>query len=144
MTSGIATRKVIKERVLIGEDDDPARRGTKRLVARSECRFACADDATIDRCVEQLRRSDEHLRSRPEEMVLWDWQTTYVERPEPGASARGGGEVVLGVAWYDLEFFLEKKDTYTDSSHLAKYVDIGLNPGSVRVTHWRLEGAGAV
>jgi hypothetical protein len=131
---------VIRTVVLTGEDLDPDRRGTKKIVARSECRFRCDDDETLNRCIEQLRASDEHLRSRPAEMMLWDWQHTTMEKSAFGDQP--GGVIVLGVAWYDLEFFTDRKDAYTNPSHLAKYLDIGLAPGAIEVSHWRAEGGG--
>lgn len=131
---------VILKVVLAGEDTDPQRRGSKKVVARSECRFVCDDDETIERCIEQLRLSDEHLRNRPEEMMLWDWIATRLEKQ--AYSDQPGGVVVLGVAWYDLEFFNAKKDAYTNPSHLAKYLGIGLKEGSIQVNHWKHEGGG--
>jgi hypothetical protein len=126
-------------RVLVGEDQDPRRRGTKKLIAKSECRFVCPDDEILARCVEQIRLSDEHLRSRPADMILWDWQSTYVEKgDEPG------GTVVLGVAWYNETFFNERRDAYANPSHLAKYLNIGLAPGAITVTHWKLIDAAVV
>uniref|UniRef100_A0AAU2V5C8 Uncharacterized protein n=1 Tax=Streptomyces sp. NBC_00003 TaxID=2903608 RepID=A0AAU2V5C8_9ACTN len=56
--------------VLVGEDADPARRGSKKVVAFSGCRYYCPDAATVERCVEHLRASDDRLRSRPEEQML--------------------------------------------------------------------------
>jgi len=123
-------------RVLVGEDHDPERRGSKQLIAKSECRFVCHDKQTLDRCVEQIKISDEHLRNRPEEMMLWNWQSTYVE--VSGDEPNGGGTVVLGVAWYDETFFMERRDSYANPSHLAKYLDIGIPDGAITVTHWKL------
>ena len=129
-------------RVLVGEDQDAGRRGGKQLIAKSECRFACPDKITLDKCVEQIRISDEHLRSRPEDMILWDWQSTYVEVDED--SSNGSGTVVLGVAWYNQEFFDERRNSYANPSHLAKYLDIGLPPGAITVSHWKLMDSASV
>ncbi|MCP4966414.1 MAG: hypothetical protein GY926_14420 [bacterium] len=98
------------------------------------------DDATLERCVEALRHSDERLRNRPQERMLWDWQLTTIDT-ELNSDAPGG-TISLGAAWYDEEFFDEKKDAYTDPLHLAAYLDIGLESGSISVTHWRYEGGG--
>lgn len=133
---------VILKVVLSGEDTDPQRRGSKTVVARSECRFSFDDDAALERCIEQLRLSDEHLRNRPQELMLWDWGATKLERL--AYSDAPGGVVVLGVAWYDLDFFNAHKDAYTNPSHLAKYLEIGIKPGSVQVSHWKYEGGGAL
>lgn len=131
--------RVVRELVLIGEDADIARRGDKQLVAMSQCRFHCPDDDTLARCVDAIRRSDEHLRNRPEEMMLWDWQCTYVERdPDSGES---GGTVILGVAWYDEAFFQSRREAHLDDMHCAMYEGIGIARGSISVTHWRHAGS---
>ncbi len=83
-------------RVLTGEDAAAARRADRAPSGKSDCICCCPDAATAGRCVEALRASDECLRNRPEELMLWDWQRTYRE-PEPG-SPNGGGTVLLGTA----------------------------------------------
>jgi hypothetical protein len=105
----------------------------------STCRFACPDPDTLQRCVEAIRKSDEHLRNRPEEMMLWDWQSTFVEMVgnEPDET---GATVILGVAWYDEDFFRDKREAHLDSMHRTMYEAIGLTAGSIEVTHWRCEG----
>jgi len=138
LSSEVVTRTL----VLQGEDRDPARRGNKKIVARSKCRFTCPDSETLERCVEHIKASDEHLRNRPEEMMLWDWASTYVERT--GNEANGGGVVILGVAWYDEAFFEANRDAYLNLSHLSKYLTIGLTNGTISVTHWKFVGSGSV
>jgi len=131
-------KRVIRELVLIGEDGDPSRRGDKTVIAMSQCRFECPDETTLNDCVAAIRRSDEQLRNRPEEMMLWDWQNTQTERPEgdPG----NGGTVLLGVAWYDEDFFNEKRESHMNEMHRALYEQIGLPPNSITVTHWSFGG----
>jgi len=62
----------------------------------------------VARCIAALRDSDERLRSRAEELMLWDWECTYFE-PDPDNEA-GGGTVLLGVAWYDTEFYEDRRE----------------------------------
>jgi hypothetical protein len=131
-------KRVTRELVLVGEDGDPRRRGDKNVIAMSQCRFDCPDEETLRECVSAIRRSDEHLRNRPEEMMLWDWQNTQVERLE--GRSDGGGTVLLGVAWYDRDFFSRKREAHMDRMHRAMYEQIGLPPDSITVTHWQLEG----
>ncbi len=128
---------VTRIRVLTGEDDDGTRRGTKTVIARSESRYYCPDAATVARCIEALRESDERLRSRPEELMLWDWQTTYLE-PELGSPA-GGGTVLLGVAWYDLEFYRDRREAWLGAMHKRAYATIGVALEDITVTHWQLD-----
>lgn len=134
-----SAHRVVRELVLVGEDDDPLRRGDKRVIAMSNCRFACPDKGTLRRCVAAIRKSDEHLRNRPEEMMLWDWQSTFVEMVGSDLDD-AGATVILGVAWYDEDFFREKREAHLDSMHRTMYEAIGLPPGSIEVTHWRCEG----
>ncbi|MGP4083685.1 hypothetical protein [Streptomyces sp. KR55] len=76
-------------RVLTGEDADGDRRGDKQVIARSDCTYYCPDEATARRCIESLRESDERLRSRPDELMLWDWECAYFDprRTTPTAAA---------------------------------------------------------
>jgi hypothetical protein len=138
MPVALSDQPVVIERVLVGEDDDPARRGSKRLVARSECRFDCQDDASLDRCIEALRRSDENLRRRPRQPIMYDWQSMFV-RPYPD----GGGLLTFGVAWYDEAFFDAKHDVYLNPQHEGMFEHIGMGAGSVSISHWKLVGEGA-
>ena len=50
-------RPVTRIRVLTGEDDDDDRRGSKTVIARSDCRYYCPDAATAARCIDALRAS---------------------------------------------------------------------------------------
>jgi hypothetical protein len=128
---------VTRIRVLTGEDDDSARRGAKTVIARSDCRYYCPDAATAARCIQALRESDERLRSRPEEMMLWDWGSTYYEK-DPGNPA-GGGTVLLGVAWYDLEFYRDRREAWLGAMHKRAYARIGVALEDITVTHWVLD-----
>ncbi|MGH8905359.1 MAG: hypothetical protein ACRD0K_02335 [Egibacteraceae bacterium] len=135
------TSTVTRVRVLVGEDDDTTRRGEKKLIAWSSCTYYCPDTATVERCVEALRDSDERLRARPEELMLWDWQSTFFQA-DPGNDA-GGGTILLGVAWYDDEFYLERRDAWFGTMHKRAYAKIGVPLENVTVTHWRLDSKAA-
>lgn len=128
------TGLVTRVRVLIGEDVDDARRNGKTIIARSECAYYCPDKATADRVIAALRESDERLRTRPEELMLWDWQSTWFEGEQ--ANANGGGTVILGVAWYDPEFFAERRDAWLGRMHTRIYADLGVPMDDIRVEHW--------
>ncbi|MFF9897742.1 hypothetical protein [Streptomyces longispororuber] len=123
-------------RVLNGEDTDAARRGDKTPVIRSECTYYCPDESTARRCITALEESDRRLRARPEELMLWDWQATYFEA-EKGNTA-GGGTVYLGVAWYDEEFFKDRKDAWFGAMHRRIYDQLGIPLKDISVTHWQL------
>lgn len=129
---------VTRVRVLSGEDTDAARRGDKHAVARSECSYYCPDEATARRCISALEESDKRLRERPEELMLWDWQATYFEAEQDNPN--GGGTVILGVAWYDREFFDDRRDAWFGRMHQRIYQDLGIPLENITVEHWtRLE-----
>ncbi|MEV0318150.1 hypothetical protein ACIBKX_07790 [Streptomyces sp. NPDC050658] len=123
-------------RVLNGEDTDAARRGDKKVLIRSDCTYYCPDEVTLRRCVEALEESDRRLRERPEELMLWDWQATSVELEKDNPN--GGGTVFLGVAWYDEEFFADRRDAWFGAMHRRIYADLGIPLEDISVTHWRL------
>jgi hypothetical protein len=130
---------VTRVRVLLGEDEDVTRRGDKKLVAWSDCRYYCPDAAAVRRCIEALRESDERLRARPEELMLWDWQSTFFQADH--ASPAGGGTVLLGVAWYDQDFYAEQRAAWFGTMHRRAYARIGVPLDNITVTHWRLDPA---
>lgn len=125
---------VTRVRVLDGEDTDAGRRGDKKPIARSECTYYCPDEGTARRVIEALKESDERLRNRPEELMLWDWQATYFEA-EKGNEA-GGGTVLLGVAWYDQEFFDDRRDAWFGAMHQRIYKNLGVPMDDITVDHW--------
>ncbi|MFF5705244.1 hypothetical protein ACFY7H_22495 [Streptomyces sp. NPDC012794] len=120
---------VTRELVLLG-DSAPGRRGERTIVAQSHCEIDLASDEALERCVQALRASDERLAEQAD--GPYDWQRTWVER-----NGQAGGKVIFDVAWYDEEFFQEKKDTFLAPEHLAMYAHIGAGEGAVRVTHWQ-------
>ncbi len=129
-TEGMVTRV----RVLVGSDADPARLAGKVPIAKSDCSYYCPDAVTAERCIEALRESDERLRARPEEQMLWDWESTYWEA-EPG-NPNGGGTVILGVAWFDQAFFDDRRDAWFGAMHTRIYQGLGIPLDNVTVTHW--------
>jgi hypothetical protein len=126
-------------RVLIGEDADAARRGGKKMAAFSQCSYYCPDERTAVATIEALRESDERLRNRPEELMLWDWQCTYWEA-DP-SNAHGGGWVLLGVAWYDEAFYNDRRGAWFGAMHTRIYQEIGVPMEAIEVTHYRVDAA---
>lgn len=123
-------------RVLVGEDGDADRRNGKVAIARSECTYYCPDAATVDRVIAALRDSDERLRSRPEELMLWDWQNTWFEADALATNPNGGGTIILGVAWYDAAFFAERRAAWVGAMHRRIYAQLGVPMEDITVTHW--------
>lgn len=136
----LAAPKFVRTMVLDATDGYDEVTATKVMVAKTECRIPCPTDEILETAIQALRESDEHLRNRPEELKLWNWLDTWVEKP--ANSAQPGGTVILSVGWFNIDFFEKKKDVYTNPAHLAKYLQIGVLPGSMTVKHWRLDGEG--
>ncbi|MVU77155.1 hypothetical protein GPX89_07820 [Nocardia sp. ET3-3] len=124
-------------RVLEGEGPGTPRRGNKSLFAKSECTYYCRTAKIAAAVIDALRDSDERLRSRPEELMLWDWQHTWF-RPERG-SETGAGWVVLGVVWYDPEFYTERRGAYLSRMHTLIYDRLDLTVDDVEVTHYLVD-----
>ncbi|MEU0257573.1 hypothetical protein ABZ299_35105 [Streptomyces sp. NPDC006184] len=95
-----------------------------------------AYEATARRCIQALKESDERLRSRPEELMLWDWQATCFEAEE--GNENGGGTVLLGVAWYDRAFFDDRRDAWFGVMHQRIYKDLGIPMDDLTVEHWAM------
>lgn len=136
MESFLAVGAPTRVRVLVGEDADSDRRGDKKPIVRSECTYYCPDEATVRRCIESLDESDKRLRERPDELMLWDWQSTYFEAEE--GNENGGGTVILGVAWYDRAFFDERRDAWFGTMHQKIYQKLGIPLENIEVSHWGL------
>lgn len=136
----LATPKLVRTLALEGTDGYTEATSNKVMVAKTECVISCPTDEILESAIQALRESDEHLRNRPEELKLWEWSDTWVEKDAD--STEPGGKVILTVGWYNVEFFEKKKDIYTNPAHLEKYLQIGVFPGSMTVKHWRLDGQG--
>ncbi|MEU4090181.1 hypothetical protein [Streptomyces aureus] len=128
---------ITRVRVLSGSD---AERGEdEKPIAFSDCRYYCPDEESVRRVVDALRESDERLRSRPEELMLWEWAATFFEA-EPG-NPNGGGTILLGVSWYDEEFYTERKGAWFGTMHRRIYQQLGVPMENISVTHWRADTA---
>lgn len=130
-------KAVPRVRVLICENAGATRHGGEKPIARSECRYYCPDAATVERCVEAIRESGERLRAGPEAMMLWDSECTYFEA-DPG-NEHGGGSILLGVAWYDAEFYAERREAGIGYMHKRIYAQIGVPLTNLEIVHWRLD-----
>ncbi|MEW2161153.1 hypothetical protein AB0950_39035 [Streptomyces sp. NPDC007189] len=128
---------VTRIRVLSGSDAE--RREDEKPIAFSDCRYYCPDEATVRKVVEALRESDERLRSRPEELMLWEWEATFFEAEQ--GNPNGGGTILLGVAWYDEDFYNERKGAWFGTMHRRIYQQLGVPMENITVTHWRADNA---
>ncbi|MGW2013726.1 hypothetical protein [Streptomyces sp. NPDC001927] len=56
----------------------------------------------------------------------------------PQDNANGGGTVILGVVWYDEEFFTDRRDAWLGVMHQRIYKDLGIPLENIEVSHRRL------
>ncbi|WP_334026510.1 hypothetical protein [Nocardia terpenica] len=130
---------VTRVRVLVGEDADAARRGDKKPIALSQCKYYCANEAVAVRCIEVLRDSDERLRARPEELMLWDCRAR---------SGSPNAATTTAVA----QCFSASPGTTTTSTPTAGthgsapctpriYTTLGIPLDDIEVTHYRVDAA---
>src|SRR5687768_16306694 len=98
-----------RERVMILAGTES---GAKRKAyAITQVSIDFEDEDKLRQCVRMLRWSDDRLRARPEQMLLWEWNRSF----------RDGMTIQFGVAWYDREFFERRKDAFKEAGHIAYY-----------------------
>lgn len=121
-------------RVLAGENDDPARRGDKSLIARSECALTCPNLTVVEKTIKALQASGAELRNRPASERFYDWTSTFLEfdpaRPE-------NVRILFGVAWYDEAFFAENFGAFGNGAPTHMFDHLGIAAEAIEVTHWR-------
>lgn len=122
-------------RILIGESEDATRRGNKEVVAFTDARYRCRDWKQLTELALAIQDSDDRLRSRPEELMLWDWDSTYMVLDNPADPEHSGGEIQLGVAWYSIGFFLDRGGAGFSYMHQRLYEQLGLQPGDITIKH---------
>lgn len=118
----IAERQPV-ELLLEGE---AAESNKKPILATTLCSIGFSSETDLKRCVEALRASDIALRNRPEEKMLWNWTIT----------TRAGMTISFGVAWYDMDFYRERKNAFKDARHLEQYAKFGATIEDFEVRHF--------
>lgn len=111
------------ERVLILSGTEGGHGRKPYAVTKIEIKFDQERD--LRNCVRLLRWSDDRLRARPDQLVLWDWERSY----------REGDAIFFGVTWYDKSFFERRKDAFKEPGHAAYYSMFGATPDSFKMTH---------
>ena len=111
--------------------DAASRVNGRKQVAQSEVTLTLPTDAAIEKCLKALDASDVRLAEKPGK---YDWKFAWIDPNSDGE----GGRVRFGVAWYDEDFFTEKKDVYLDTHHLRMLAGFGADEAAVTVEHYRL------
>lgn len=132
---------VVWVRALEGEGPGTPRRGDKTLHAISQCAYYCPNADIAAKALAALKDSDDRLRERAEELMLWDWQNTYWEVDRDNQD--GGGTIHLGVAWYDAAFYDDRREAWFGAMHKHIYSKIGIPIDGISVTHLLVDRAAA-
>jgi hypothetical protein len=115
------------ERVMILAGTEGGKGRKPYAITKIEIEFN--NETDLRNCVRMLRWSDERLRARPEQMILWDWQQSF----------REGMKIHFGVAWYDREFFDRRKDAFKEPTHIGYYTMFGATPERFKMHHEIIE-----
>ncbi|GAA0911031.1 hypothetical protein [Virgisporangium aurantiacum] len=73
-----------------------------------------------------IEEPDRRLQARPDELMLWDWDTTWVQLDNPADPTASGGTIHLGVAWYDREFYDDRAGAWFGALHQRNQKQIGV------------------
>ncbi len=112
------------ERVMILTGTESPRRGTTPY-ARTEVEISFDNERDLRECVRLLRWSDERLRARPEQLLLWECQSTF----------RESMTIHFGVNRYDQDFFERRQEAFREPTHAAYYARFGATPDDFRMSH---------
>jgi len=113
--------------VMPGEESRRSKELHRVAITRAEIKFDSNEN--FKKFLEVIKASDERLRRVPDANVMYDWQMI----------TRKGNTVRFGVAWYDKDFFLERKDAYKSDMHRGILSEFGVTPESIRIEHVPLE-----
>lgn len=119
-----------RERVMILAGTEGGKGRKPYAITNIEIAFDTEND--LRNCVRMLRWSDERLRARPDQMILWDWNKSF----------REGMKIHFGVAWYDREFFEKRKNAFKEPAHIGYYAMFGATPDRFKMEHEILEPHG--
>jgi hypothetical protein len=96
----------------------------RKPVAITKVSIQIPDPDNLKKCVAMLQASDIALSLKPDSAYVWEMVTVVNDT------------VHFGVAWYDEQFFLEKKQVYTDVNHFRMFEQFGVTPADFNVQHF--------
>lgn len=129
-----SSKSVTRIQVLVGED--PKRIDPPQPLAMSECFFRCSGLPQAAKVIDAINVSDEQLRELHDGLMMWEWNSTWLEERPDGTAI-----VILGVAWHDEEFYAERKDAWLGRLHRKIFEEIGISLDDVTVQHWLRDSA---
>lgn len=111
------------ERVLTGEEFRRSKDLKRVAITRAELTFKNEDG--LIKFMQVLKDSDDRLSRIPDSEVMYDWQAATLK----------GLTIRFGVAWYDREFYKEKKDAYLTQLHANLFKQFGVDVKDMRIEH---------
>lgn len=103
----------------------------REVVAESKVTIRVPDSEALENCLHQLEVSDRRLAEMGPKTGGYDWQFVMSESFDDGSAA-----VHFGVAWYDMDFFQEKKEIFKDVKHSRMLGAMGVSAAEISVDHW--------
>lgn len=113
------------QRVQILEGSESPDRAHSTPYARTSVKITFSNERDLRQCVRLLRWSDDRLRARVEQMILWDWSVSF----------REGMTIYFGVNWYDKEFFDARRNAFNDPAHRSYYAMFGASSDDFVMEH---------
>ena len=111
------------ELLLTGEELRRPKELRRVAITRVEIKFSTQEN--LDKFLEIIKESDSRLSRVPDNEVMYDWQNIVAK----------GLVVRFGVAWYDQEFFAQRRDAYLSKMHEEVFVKFGIKAKDIRVEH---------
>ena len=111
------------ERIYTGEEFRRSKELRRVAITRVELSFDCEDN--FEKFFQFLKDSDDRLSKVPDSEVMYDWQSPM----------KNGLTIRFGVAWYDADFYIEKKDAYLSGMHTKLFSQFGSKAEDMRIEH---------
>ena len=111
------------ELILPGEEIRRSKDLKRVAITRAEIEFNSEEN--LYKFLEVIRESDSRLSKIPDDEVLYDWQNVF----------RKELTIRFGVAWYDKNYYQQKKDTWRESMHSRILSNFGVSPETLRIEH---------
>ena len=113
------------QRVMILSGTESPTRATRPPYAVTQVEIKFEKEKDLRNCVRMLRWFDERLRARPDQLILWDWQSSFRDKMT----------IYFGVSWYDEEFFAKRKNAFTEPQHAGYYSMFGAKAEDFKMKH---------
>ena len=97
------------------------------FLARSSVNFKIPDHVDFDRCLKDLRLFSAILRVRKQSDVFYGWDNVYV--------SRANRVVAFNLLWYDMDYFIKRKNAFNSILHERVFRDFGLSANEINVEH---------